>query len=148
MNRTILFFTVLGAYCIGAVGAVAQKKLPYKEVLETNISSGGSIEISPSVFYPDADFSIDLSAKLEHSGDGKVTVLASNSHAFGANLTISSEGIKFVDGEKVTDLSHTDFADGQEHHYRVSLDYPARTLYIYMLMDTLRFRLKLSRWVM
>ena len=132
MNRTILFFTVLGAYCIGAGSAVAQKKLPYKDVLETNISNGGNIEISPSVFYPDADFSIDLSAKLEQSGDGKVTVLASNSHAFGANLTISSEGIKFVEGEKVTNLSHTDFADGQEHHYRVSLDYLARTLYIYV----------------
>ena len=132
MNRTILFFTVLGVYCIGAGSAVAQKKLPYKEVLEATVSSGGNIEVSPSVFYPDADFSIDFSAKLGQGSDGKVAVLASNSHAFGANLTISSEGIKFVEGEKVTDLSHTDFADGQEHHYRVSLDYLARTLYIYV----------------
>ena len=90
MNRTILFFTVLGAYCVGAGSAVAQKKLPYKEVLEATVSSGGNIEVSPSFFYPDADFSIDFSAKLGQGSDGKVAVLASNSHAFGANLTISS----------------------------------------------------------
>lgn len=131
MNKTILF-AVLGAYCICSEYAVAQGTLPYREELRTTVSDGGNIDVSPSVFYPMTDFSIDVSALLQKDGGGTVSIVASNSSAFGADLNISSEGIAFVDGGNVTKLSAVDYADGVEHKFRISLDNLSRTLYIYV----------------
>lgn len=130
MNKTILF-TVLGVSCLCAECAVAQDALPYKHELGTVLSTGGNINESPSSFYPKTDFSIDVSGRLEQGGDGKITVFASNSSAFGANLAISSEGISLINDGEAISLSSADYADGLEHKFRISLDYLARTLYIY-----------------